>query len=134
MIRVSDLILPIQDRSNKDETCVAAFVTGNNHNNSNSVMSSVSKEFETPDHIRSFATKSQIQYHRQPNQPPQWRNSFSHWRVHCPLPGGSTDKDSHKDHKQEKAVSLAPSKITVPNDKFVWTSASKPLAGIGPKL
>jgi hypothetical protein len=51
----SHIIPPIQERSIKDETCVAACVTGSNHS-SNSVMS-VSKEFETADHIRSFATK-----------------------------------------------------------------------------
>jgi hypothetical protein len=37
MIRVSDIIPPIQDHNNKDEKCVAASVTGNNHNNSNSL-------------------------------------------------------------------------------------------------
>jgi hypothetical protein len=56
MIKESDIIPPIEERSTKGDTCVAASVTGSNHNNSNSVMS-VSKEFETPDHIRSFATK-----------------------------------------------------------------------------
>jgi hypothetical protein len=51
-----DIIPPIQDRNNKDERRLAASVTGSNPN-SNSVMLSVSKEFETPDRIQSFATK-----------------------------------------------------------------------------
>jgi hypothetical protein len=38
MIRVSDIIPPIQDRKNKDEARVADSVTASNHNNSNSVM------------------------------------------------------------------------------------------------
>jgi hypothetical protein len=53
-----------------------------------------------------------------------------HWREGTWIrKTGSTDKD-----KQEKAVSLPPSRITVPNDKFIWTSGSVSLAGIGPKI
>jgi hypothetical protein len=53
--RVPDIIPPIQDRNKKDKTSAAASGIGNNHNGSNSVMSSVAKELETPDLIQSFA-------------------------------------------------------------------------------
>jgi hypothetical protein len=46
-----------------------------------------------------------------------------------------THKDNGKDHhKQEKAERSAHSKITIPKDKFIWTSTLESLAGIGPKI
>jgi hypothetical protein len=55
--RVPDINSRIQDRNDKDETRVAASVTGNNHNSNNNVMSSILKEFETQHLNQSFATK-----------------------------------------------------------------------------
>jgi hypothetical protein len=49
--RIPDIIPPIKHGNNKDETHVAASVTGSNHNGSNGVMSSVCKKFETSDLI-----------------------------------------------------------------------------------
>jgi len=55
--RVPDIIPPIRDRNKKDGTNVPVPVIGNNHNDSNSVMSSVAKEMKTPDLIQPFATQ-----------------------------------------------------------------------------
>jgi hypothetical protein len=60
MVRVTDIISPIQVTTITMKR-VAASVIGNNLKNS--VMSSVSKEFETQDHTRLFATKISLENH-----------------------------------------------------------------------
>jgi hypothetical protein len=155
--RIPDIISPIQDRNDKDETHVAASVTSNNHDGNNNVMLSFSKECETPDLSQSFATKmavsvsqraksastveEQVQpmengvsyacsslfisehHHCSEEKKEEKEHNFRDMnrkdRKHRP-----THKGNGKDHhKRGKAVSSAPSKISVPRDKFIWRSA-----------
>jgi hypothetical protein len=155
--RVSDIIPPTQVRNNKDDTCVVASVIDNNHKGSNGIMFSVSKESETPDRVRSFATKmsdsvsqtaksastmeEQVQplenavssacsslfmseHHHFSEEKKAKKEHDSRGMNEKEWKHTPTYKDNSKaHHKQEKAVSSAPSKITIPNNKFIWRSA-----------